>query len=318
MVEFEPAYTYPQLTRSDGVIPALFDWEIKSYHRGFVAGMFGSQTIKTGNGKSDGTCVICHEYDPDFGPDNIVFTPAEILRELSKPRHKGNMIMVDETQNIASNRTWFDLNNKTVMHTVATMRFRQQGAIFVTPMARMIDKDVQKLMRFAMTSWLSKEPPGVIAGWVRIREVATYHDDKDIAHRMIKFYDPDTGKVIELDCCKVFLPDEPWLKECRQKIKEYKEQHQLSLLEESEQFEEAEKQLYRKAGIFKPKDLAAKMLEEKSVINELAEKGKIQQGTIAAFYPGLKNNKDLGAVKWWVEDNWRKLSMGKKDGKPAA
>ena len=118
-----------------------------------------------------------------------------------------------------------------------------------------------------------------------------------------------------MDECRVYLPDKKFLKECEDKITEYKAQYHTSLQEEADQFEEAEKVLYRKSGIFKPKDLAVKMLEEPSIIRELSEKGKIQQGTVAAFFPSLKNNKDLGAVKWWVESNWNELKTGKKNGK---
>lgn len=311
------AFAYPELTRSDEVISALFDHEFNRFHRGFVCGMFGSQTVKTGSGKSDGTCMVCHEYDDDFTANDIMFTPAEILRAQAKTTHKGHMIMADETQNYASNRTWFDLNNKTVMHTVATMRYRRQGAVFVTPMARMIDKDVQKMMRFAMSSYLAAESDHTLSGWIRIREVATYNDDKDIARRMLKFYNPETGQVIELDTCRVYLSNEPWLQECRDRIEEYKDAYRGDLQEEADQFEEAEKALYRKSGIFKPKELAQKMLQESSVVKELSEKGKIQHGMVAAFYPNLKSTKDLSAVKWWVEDHWKQLSLVKKDGQPA-
>lgn len=313
------AYAYPELTRTDEVIPALFKHEFERFHRGFVFGMFGSSTVKTGSGKSDSTCMVCHEQDDDFNANDIMFTPGEILHAQAKTQHRGHMIMADETQNYASNRTWFDLNNKTVMHTVATMRYRRQGCGFVTPMARMIDKDVQKMMRFAMSSFLTAEPPnGTLAGWIRIREVATYNDDKDIARRMLKFYDPEAGQVIELDQCRVYLTDEPWLQECRDRIEEYKDAYRGDLQEEADQFDEAEKALYRKSGIFKPKMLAEKMLEESSVVKELSEKGKIQHGMVAAFFPNLKSTKDLSAVKWWVEDHWKKLNTVKKDGQPTA
>lgn len=313
MYDSEPSYLYPHILRTDGMIQSLFDHEIYSYKRGFVAGMFGSQTVKTGSGKSVAAMCICKEYDDDFSPDNIVFTPAGVLQQLAKNRPRGSMFMCEETQNYASNRTWFKLSNKTIMHTVATMRSKRQGTIFITPMARMIDGDVQKMMRFAISSWLGRGSGGYgMDGWVRIREIATYNNDKDIARREIKFYNPETKQVVEVDKCRVYLPDRTFLKECEQKIEDYKATYHEDLQAEAEQYEEAEKALYRKAGVFKPKDMADKMLSDNSIINELTQKGKIGSGTVSAFYPGLKNSTDIGAVKWWVESNWQQLKLVKK------
>jgi hypothetical protein len=305
------AQEYIQINRPDEAIPALFDNEIKTYHRGFTFGMFGSQNVKTGGGKSIATAAMALEYDKTFNLDRIVFTPADMLKQLSdieRRKLRGAMLICEEVQNYASNRTWFSLYNKTIMHTIATFRHMRAGAFFVTPMARMIDADVQKLMRFGANARL-KAVNGALRGYVRVYEVATYNNDKDIARRPIKYYCPESGQVLQMEEARVYMPDRNFVRELEHKIDDYKSQYRSTLEQEAEAFDEAERTLYRRSDIFKPKELAERMLNDSTIINEFANKGAITQGTVAAFYPQLKAANELSAVQKWCEWTWDKLKL---------
>ena len=308
-------YGYLHLDRPDNAINTLFDNELNDYKRGFTMGMFGSNVVKTGGGKTVAASAIALDYDETFNVDRVVFSPAGLLKslaEIEEKRIKGAFVICEEAQNYASNRTWFSLFNKAIMHTIATFRVMRAAAIFVTPMARMIDTDVQKLMRFAATSRLVIEGDE-LNGYIKLYEVTTANYDKDLWRRKIRFYVPETEQIVRADEFRVYLPPAEFLKDLENKVTEYKSQYRADILAEAEAFAESEKNFERR--IPKAENhrlLAERLLEDKSVIKELSGSGKVSTGTIAAFFPNLKNMRDVAGVKWWVKESWEKLNLGKK------
>ena len=278
-------------------------------------GMFGSYNVKTGNGKTVATAAIASDYDDKFDVDSFAVSPAQLLQQLAKvdkAKGYGRVIVCEEAQNYASNRTWFSIYNKTIMHTIATCRFIRAIVIFITPMARMIDSDVQKLMRFKATPRLLKDERGSLHSYVRFREVYTYEQDKHMGEKPIKFYNPETGDVIEMDELEVFINKPDLIEAIEDKITAYKREFQGDILEDVLAFEEAEKQMYRNKKVLNPKEMALKMLEDSYVQKELSNKGTIQSGSVAAFYPNLSQQKDISAVHWWTKRLWEDLQMVKQ------
>jgi hypothetical protein len=311
MTDYRYAREYIHIHTPNEAIPAIFKNEFERYRRGFAMGMFGSARIKTGGGKSLTCLTMASESDRDFNINQVAFTPGymlQLLANFEKTNRRGGIVIFEEAQNFASNRTWYSLYNKTIMHTIATFRNLRCAAIFISPMARMVDPDVIKMMRFHATARLSAGPGGSLEGFASISEVYTYNNDKDIGRLPLNFYCPETGQVIIGDEYKVYLPDPALVEAYEEKVDEYKREFRGDLQAEAEQFAEAEKSLMRRPMVFKPKELASKMLEDKAVISELTNRGSVSSGAISAFFPNLRKATDQSAVKWWVEQSWKELN----------
>lgn len=310
----EPASYELHITRPDEFIPVLFDNEIRRYKRGFTFGMFGSANIKTGGGKSVATYQMCQEYDPTFNIDRVCLTPSDLLTQLAEIEDKrmhGACVVFEEAQNFASNRTWFSLYNKTIMHTIATFRYLRCGAFFITPMARMIDGDVRKLMRFHAVSRLVASEGNNLEGYIRISEVITYNDDKNIGHMDLSAYIPEQGRLLHCEELRVFITDREFLKQVEKKVTDYKKNYRMDLKKEAEAFENAQHNLYKKMGTINPQELAGEMLKDRTVVKELARRGKIDTVAVSGFYPNMDKDKDRAAVKWWVNKLWEDLKVQK-------
>lgn len=306
-------YALPEIHRPDEWLHALFNNEIDIYQRGFTCGMFGSSDIKTGGGKSISTAAICQEYWPDFDVfKHIVFDPAQglnLMSEFERKRIKGGMMIFEEAQNYSSNRTWQDLNNRTILHAIATFRNLQCGCFFVTPMRKMIDRDVQKLMRFHASSSLNNN--GGLEGHVKFSEVYTYNEDKDLGNRDPVFYCPEDDTIYTMSQARVYASKQ-LIRDVKQHIDEYKSEYREDLATKIEAYNAAQKNFLKKSSsTVNPREKAEEMLKDPFIINELSTTGKLKSKTVGAFY-SQASAKDKDAIHYWAERQWNQLKMVKK------
>lgn len=301
---------YLPIDRPDEAIPAIFDNEIYNFHRGFLLGIFGNAKIKTGGGKTWTAASIGWDYDEKFNADWVVLDPSSLLlkfEEIERRKEKGRVVVFEETQTQASNRTWWSLYNRVVLQAIETFRHIQCVAIFVSPMANLIDKDIRKLMRFTGENYLYNEDG--LTGYLRLRETFTYNEDKDIGHGLIRFYHPPTGEVLALDWLKVYGLERSLMREIDEKVDEAKVKHRDNLRKEVENFEANLDAVYKRRHVFNPRETAEKIFQEPEVVREFGVKNHITSSTVAAIRPDIKSTKDLGAVAFWANSMWEKMKL---------
>lgn len=302
---------YPEIHASDEPIHAMFNHEIDIYRRGFTMGIFGSSKIKTGGGKSIGTLAMASDIDPDFTLKNVAFTPRQMLQLVSKAEHAKRprmAIVMEESQTMISSRTWQTQNNKVIVNCVATMRDVRAAAFFNTPMQKMIDGDVQKLMRFGSISRLAYQN-GKLAGYLRPYEIRTWgKNDENIAKDPWILYSPEKKKLYSIEELRVYLPEKSLVREYEYMVAAYKSQYRLDLDDELAKYEDEEKAFMKKSRSFKPSEVARDLLKEPQIIDELTKSNDVSAATIRALRPGLSSPTDLGAIRKWVGWNWKKLN----------
>lgn len=106
---------------------------------GFISG-------PTGSGKSWAGLSICHQIDPDFGPERIVTSMRQLMRLINSGKLKsGSCILWDEAGIDISSKNWQSLTNKLINFLMQTFRHQRFILVFTSPHLDFIDASTRKL-----------------------------------------------------------------------------------------------------------------------------------------------------------------------------
>ncbi len=103
----------------------------------------------TGSGKSWTALSIASKLDENFGPHRIVFgfeNMMKLINEGEKELKAGSVIMWDEFQIDAGNRSWQSLTNKLLNSLLSTFRHKNLILLITSPYADFIDSHSRKLL----------------------------------------------------------------------------------------------------------------------------------------------------------------------------
>jgi hypothetical protein len=291
---------------------------------GMVSVMVGDTHFKTGSGKSWTACRLGEMLDPDFSVDKVVYSPKEFLNvidrieELGKPHQ---VAVVDEGEITAPAALWYAWTNKAISYSLATFRYTQAMAIFVTPAFSWLDKRVRVLtshLGFCQKHYLdfSTDPTGRGGGksprksFVHLKYYAVKTDPfgEHIFLNKIKMYNQSAKQVETFRFFRVSPLSDELAEAYEAKSRLFKQELRKGLVAETAKFEAYQGREDESEKIVL-KDYANTILEDAIIREELVQKGRVTRDTLGSRLEVLGkplSTAKMGMLKKMIEQAWNK------------
>lgn len=211
--------------------------------QGLILAITGGRHLKTGEGKSITAIALAEEIDPTFSVDKIALDATQFIEicntieEIGKP---AQVMMADEAEVMASNRSYYSIYNKALVDVASTMRNLKCITILCLPKLDMIDKKLQHLI--GHWGWVEKvvdEKQNLKVKLRFYRLISNPLGKSELKPERIVMFSQEKGKNVSFDYFEVNLPSKPLMDSYLKLEKEYKRGIRNKILEELEDYERA-------------------------------------------------------------------------------
>lgn len=191
----------------------------------------GFLTGDVGSAKSGSTASIAQAVDPDFGIDDVCFTPEAVMDKASDFENydKGRFIVFEEGGVNADAKDFWDDVNRALDYVLQTWREQNRGLLINLPSMDLIDKRLRKRGHAFM------EMDGKLDGEYAYVKYMNIIEDKwtgDLYRKYPELRDPSDGLVKKFKRMRVAAPPESFWNKYEPKQRKFKRELAERLAEE--------------------------------------------------------------------------------------